>query len=170
MKPMDEEAEVRNDSADSSTKEQKVIIHRITGEVVKAYIGCDVRNGMASFFETSEHSASGIIPVRRVGMREWMPIEVREIKSIFLVKSFRGDPKRKALRFYRNGPALGNIWVEIQFKDNEILEGLIENSVQHLMGDGLLLTPSDPGSNNICMYVNKAAIANYRVLGVKALR
>ena len=51
-----------------------------------------------------------------------------------------------------------------------VVEGLVENSLQHLMGSGFLLRPSDPGSNNIYIYVNKLAIANYRVLGVRALR
>jgi len=36
------------------------------------------------------------------------------------------------------------------------------------MGDGFLLRPSDAESNNLLVYVNKSAISNYRVLGVRA--
>jgi hypothetical protein len=33
--------------------------------------------------------------------------------------------------------------VEITFKDNEILEGVIENSISHLTSEGFLLRPTD---------------------------
>jgi hypothetical protein len=86
------------------------------------------------------------------------------------VKSFAGNPQKKQLRFYKHGPEVAEIWVEIRFKDNEILEGLIDNSIEHLTGEGFLLHPSDVGSNNLAVYVNKAAIAEYRVLGVRGHR
>lgn len=93
-----------------------------------------------------------------------------DVKAVFFVKSFLGTPKKKHLRFYANGPAVGEIWAEIKFRDNEILEGLIENSVEHLAGEGFMVRPSDVEGNNLAVYVNKAAIAEFRVLGVRASR
>jgi hypothetical protein len=68
----------------------------------------------------------------------------------------------------QNGPSVGPIWAEIRFKDNEIIEAMIDNSAKHLSGDGFWFHPSDAGSNNLLVYVNKSAIANYRVLGIQA--
>jgi hypothetical protein len=167
---LDGERESEKDSRSGPKEERKVVIHLDGGKVIKGYIDFDGSNPI-EYFKASDPDASGAISVRSLDMKEpALSIRVREIKAIFVVKSFRGDQKRRGLRFYSNGPALGSVWAEIQFKDHEIIEGLIENSVQHLLGDGFLLKPSDPGSNNLCIYVNKAAIANYRVLGVKALR
>jgi hypothetical protein len=167
---LDGERENEKDSQCGPKEEHKVVIHLDGGKVIKGYIDFDGSNPIECF-KASDPDVSGAISVRSLDMKEPAPaIRVRDIKAIFVVKSFRGDQKRRGLRFYSNGPALGSIWAEIQFKDHEIIEGLIENSAQHLLGDGFLLKPSDPGSNNLCIYVNKAAIANYRVLGVKALR
>ena len=165
----DEQQEPGKLVVDSSKEEQKVVIHLETSEVIKGYIDHE-KDDLAAFFAGIDGDGLGVIPVRIPGAKEPTPIEVREIKAIFVVRSFRGDAKRNGLRFYSHGPAVGSIWVEIQFKDNEIVEGLVENSLHHLMGNGFFLRPSDPGSNNIYIYVNKVAIANYRVLGVRALR
>ncbi len=166
----DEQREPEKLVVGSSKEEQRVVIHLKTSEVIKGYIEPDEKDDLAAFFASIDGDGLGIVPVRIPGAKEPMPIQVREIKAIFVVRSFRGDAKRKGLRFYSHGPAVGSIWVEIQFTDNEIVEGLVENSLHHLMGNGFLLSPSDPGSNNIYIYVNKVAIANYRVLGVRALR
>jgi hypothetical protein len=165
----DEQQEPGELLVDSSKEEHKVVLHLKTCEVIKGNIDHG-KDDLAAFFTSISGDALGAIPVRIQGAKEPKPIEVREVKAIFVVKSFRGDAKRNGLRFYSHGPAVGSIWVEIQFKDNEIVEGLVENSLQHLMGNGFLLRPSDPGSNNIYIYVNKVAIASYRVLGVRALR
>jgi hypothetical protein len=165
-----EEHELDKNSEDSSKEELKVVIHLSTGEITKGYVEAGDKDNPTLCVKTADGRDCGAVSVRVLGVKETLPVQIRDVKSIFFVKSFRGDPKRKGLRFYNDGPAVGSIWVEIQFKDNEIIEGLIENSLQHLIGNGFLLKPSDPGSNNICIYVNKGAIASYRVLGVKALR
>jgi hypothetical protein len=167
---LDKGRELETDLVSIRKEEHKVVIHLDGGEVVKGYIDFN-RNDAIAYFKASNLDVPGAISVRSIDINESASaIRVQDIKAVFVVKSFRGDQKRRGLRYYSNGPAVGSIWAEIQFKDKEIIEGLIENSVQHLLGDGFLLKPSDPGSNNLYIYVNKAAIANYRVLGVKALR
>jgi len=152
-----------------SIHEQKIIINCGSGEVVKGYIELNGDIDSATFLDAIRGSP-GVLPVRTLGTKALIEIQLSQIKSAYFVKSFRGNPERKDLRFYSNGPAVGSIWVEIRFKDNEVLEGLIENSAQHLIGDGFFLRPSDLGGNNLAVYVNKAAIASYRVLGVRAHR
>ena len=59
---------------------------------------------------------------------------------------------------------------EVLFNDNEVIEGTIDNSVRHTLDHGTLLSPSDPNSNNLLVYANKAAVTNYKVLGVREYR
>ncbi len=153
----------------TSMTERKVVVKLRSGEVVKGYTtspGSDA----ASLFNDSSQNSGNAIRVRLVNSNAPIRIALSDVKAVFFVKSFRGDPKRKNLRFYTNGPAVGAIWAEIRFIDNEVIEATIENSVQHLMDDGLLLRPSDADSNNVLIYVNKSAITSYRVLGVRAHR
>ena len=93
-------------------------------------------------------------------------MERSKIKAIFFVSSFEGDRDHEPVRFYHSGPSPKLIWAEVAFHDGEIVEGFVQNSLHHLLGDGFFLTPSSPGGNNRLIYVNKAAIASYRVLGV----
>lgn len=151
-------------------KERKVVVKLRSGEVLKGYyIQTDVI-GAQDLFDASNQNSKLPITVRLLDSNALMQVALSDVKAVFFVKSFRGDPKRKGLRFYTNGPAVGTIWAEIRFTDNEIIEATIENSVQHLMGDGFLLHPSDADSNNILIYVSKSAIATYRVLGVRGHR
>jgi hypothetical protein len=151
------------------TGERKVVVKLCSGEVMKGYaIAPGV--GVADPFYDLKQNSKAALTVRLLDSNASEEIPLIDVKAVFFVRSFRGDPKRKGLRFYTNGPAVGTIWAEIRFTDNEVIEATIENSIHHLMGDGFLFHPSDGASNNELIYVNKAAIASYRVLGVRAHR
>jgi Family of unknown function (DUF6982) len=150
-----------------SPRRYKVVVNSGSGDVLNGYLETTEDLESAAFFARPA-GTKVVFAVKVAGAEVSKEIALSDIKSLFIVKSFKGDSTRRDLRFYANGPDLGSVWVEVQFKDNEIVEGLVENSVEHLIGEGLLLRPSDPGSNNLLIYVNKAAIAGYRVLGVRS--
>ena len=152
------------------SKGQKVVINLFSGDMIKGYLAKDDGVDLETPFRDSWGDGLRTITVKLRETDVAVEVALRDLKAVFFVKSFLGTPKKKNLRFYKNGPAVGEIWAEIRFKDNEILEGLIENSVSHLTGEGFLVYPSDIESNNLAAYVNKAAIAEYRVLGVRAYR
>lgn len=151
-------------------KEYKVVINLGPLGVIKGHITASNDLSMETLLEAAKTHSPPSVAVRSMETGAMVEVALSQIKAMFIVKSFRGNAKRKALRFYTNGPAVGGIWAEIEFKDSETIEGIVENSAQHLMGDGFVLHPSDSGSNNLVVYVNKVAIANYRVLGVRTLR
>jgi hypothetical protein len=148
----------------ASLKEHKIVVHLRTGSVFKGHISCGADPDPAAMFEDAEVSG---IDIRLLETAEWVHIPIDEVKAIFFVKSFRGDSKRKTLRFYTNGPDLGPIWAEIRFQDNEVLEGKIDNTARHLAGNGLVVHPTDADGNNLLVYVNKKAVRGYRVLGIR---
>jgi hypothetical protein len=165
--PEVEANETNNNGHAVSAKGHKVVINLGSGAVVKGYVACGADPDPTALFENTEVRE---IQVQLLETDEWASIPISEVKAIFFVKSFRGDSKRKALRFYTNGPDMGQIWAEIRFNDNEVLEGKVDNTVRHLVGDGFLVHPTDSGGNNVLMYVNKKAVQSYRVLGVRANR
>jgi len=169
-RPADEPIELHCTEDLRSMHEHKIIINSGSGEVIKGYVELSVDMDSLATVDVLSKAVFGVLPVKVLGTKTMVGIRLTDVKSAYFVKSFRGNPQRKDLRFYSNGPTVRSVWVEIRFKDNEILEGLIDNSVDHLLGEGFLLRPSDVECNNVAIYINKAAIAGYRVLGVRALR
>jgi hypothetical protein len=156
--------------AERTTIDHKVVIRLGSGEVIKGFFTVHADASLVAILDDSITSGSQSITVKTAQTHESISAAWSEIKSLFFVKSFRGDPTKKALRFYAKGPAVGEILAEIRFNDNEVIEGTIDNSAKHFVGAGVLLHPSDPNSNNLMVYANKAAITNYRVLGVRGYR
>jgi hypothetical protein len=57
--------------------------------------------------------------------------------------------------------------VRLQFRDGEVMEGIIYNSIRYLVDPGFFLLPTDPDSNNRLVYVRKSWLSDYRVLGMR---
>jgi hypothetical protein len=81
--------------------------------------------------------------------------------------SFEGDSDHKELNFHSRAPIVHGIWVRLQFRDGEVMEGIIYNSIRYLVDPGFFLLPTDPDSNNRLVYVRKSWLADYRVLGMR---
>lgn len=147
-----------------AVKKHQVTISRMDGVVIRGHIdsGAPV--------DPVEKSRSGFHEMLNTCVSEnGTPLDVDwpQVKAVFFVLSFEGNRDYRSVRFYSDGPEIKSIWVEIVFQDDEVIEGYISNSLHHLQDDGFFLIPSTPGSNNQLIYVNKAAIASYRVLGVR---
>src|SRR5215472_10595947 len=83
-----------------STQDQKIIIRFCSGEIMKGYVQLNPNVDPAALFDHYEGSAHRTISIRPVGSRTTVGVPWDGIKSVFLVRSFRGDPRRKDLRFY----------------------------------------------------------------------
>jgi hypothetical protein len=84
------------------------------------------------------------------------------------VKSFEGRKDYDEVKFFETHPPIEGLWVRLTFYDNETYEGVVRNSLHYLNSPGFFLKPPDPQSNNSVVYVVKAALVDFRVLGVKA--
>jgi hypothetical protein len=155
-----------NDSAESKGAEvirHKVVIAMQDGVLIKGYFCAEPPADLTLLAGNSDSHIHD-----RYISEDGTPLEANwtQVKAVFFVSSFDGDRKYQPLRFYSNGPAIKSIWVEIVFRDGEVIEGIVQNSIHHLKDDGFFLFPSTPGGNNLLIYVNKTAIADYRVLGI----
>jgi hypothetical protein len=96
-------------------------------------------------------------------------IAAKDVKAVFYVNSFEGDSNHKELNFHSRAPIVHGIWVRLQFRDGEVMEGIIYNSIRYLVDPGFFLLPTDPDSNNRLVYVRKSWLSDYRVLGMRRL-
>lgn len=138
--------------------------------MVKGYLETAVPTDLASLLQNPTRGFPTRLILQKDNGSGEHDIDVAQAKAIFFVRSFEGHNEKHPVRFYANGPAVHGIWVEVRFSDGEVVEGVIHNSIHHLVENGFLLSPSDPDSNNEVIYVLKSSISNYRVLGVRTVR
>jgi uncharacterized protein DUF6982 len=134
---------------------RKVIARKLDGQTIRGYL------------ETTRDLASTknitIVSLARKVTR----VPKVEMKALFFVRKFSGNKEYNEIKFFRTQPKIDGLWVRVSFYDDELLEGLIVNSSHFLLDDGFYLRPPDPHSNNRLIYVVKAALKDFSVLGVQ---
>lgn len=96
---------------------------------------------------------------------EHQPIALERIRTIYFVREFADnfEPERKA---FLSRPKLDGLWVRLRYKDNDTLEGIVQNDLLALLDNGLQITPPDLNSNTDRIFVPRTALAEVTVLGV----
>jgi hypothetical protein len=146
------------------------VVHLLQGSLEKGYLCLDDPASLEILSGNSSVPPKSMMETRferEDGTQ--IDLDWSAVKAVFFVSSFKGNSEHQPIRFYANGPCIESIWVEIVFRDGEVIEGCVQNSLRHLVDDVFFLYPSAPGSNNLLVYVNKASISSYRVLGVRML-
>lgn len=101
-------------------------------------------------------SASGSVAV----------IPYDEIRFICFVRDFdQGEPRRE-LRTFSSRPKTTGLWLRLQFRDGEIMDGVMSNNLLQMQSQGFTVIPPDPGYQNQKVFVPRAAVASIQVLGV----
>ncbi len=120
-----------------------------TNKVVVRYSDGRVLKGTTEDFFPNRPS----FHLRQVGATELQDILCKELKAVFFVKDFAGDPKRNEERGF--GRATIDISrgkkIAIRFKDGELVFGYTLTYMPDR--SGFFITPSDPSSNNMRIYV-----------------
>jgi hypothetical protein len=144
---------------------EKVVVHLADRKLLKGYM--DMADSMAGIGIVSNgHSAPEQIELELVS-GERARIDLRSAKALFFVKEFDGQPQYSDLRFFRRTPEFAGLWVRLRFHDDELAEGLVQNSLEFLLSRGFLMKPSDPRSNNRFIYALKSALTGFEVLGLR---
>src|SRR5690242_2094597 len=84
-------------------------------------------------------------------------VPMRQLKAVFFVRDLAGDPTHKDLRGFLDGPGetTRGRKIAVRFKDNELVCGYsLSYSPDR---PGFFVFPSDPGSNNLRIFVFTAA-------------
>jgi hypothetical protein len=123
----------------------KVVVRFADGRVVKGTTA-DFLPAKDSFHLTVATAPAGAKP---------MEIHMKELKALFLVKDFAGDPQRvERNEFDLSRPPAGRR-IKVVFKEGELLVG---TTTGYQPGrPGFFLVPADAGSNNERCYVVAAS-------------
>lgn len=90
-------------------------------------------------------------------------VSVDELKGLFIVRDFEGDPSRVDMsRFQPGAPVPYGQKLEVIFEDGEVLEGVSLNYDENAAGFFLLSPDSD--GNNERMFVVRSATTSVRRL------
>jgi len=132
---------------------KKVVVRKWDHVVVKGFVDS------ASYLRPS-----GIEMLDREGRAVVIPLP--EIKGVFFVREFEGDPQRSERKLFLSRPRMAGLWVQMTFKDHEVLEGLLPSNLVEFGPEGFLVTPADLYSNNLRIFVPRTALSKINVLGV----
>ena len=130
---------------------EKVVVRYTCGRVIKGFT--------QDFFP-----AKKIFHLTPVDNFSDEPIEVyiEDLKAIFMVQDFVGHRQYKERKKYYAGEKLSGQKVEVTFIDGEVLVG--STLGYDLKRQGFFISPADPKSNNIKVYVVSSSVERVRYL------
>ena len=128
-------------------KFDKVVVHS-KGCVIKGYIESQEWEELEGLLVQGIRHVPEVLRLRTSDDNTIQEVPVIEVKAVFFVKSFEGQGSRNDLNFFSNAPMVHGVWVQLQFKDGEIMEGIILNGMHHLTEPGFFVHPTDPDGNN----------------------
>ena len=88
-----------------------------------------------------------------------------EIKTISFVRDF-DSAGETARRVFQTRPKMEGLWVRLEFRDNDVMEGILSNNLLQLETYGFSVTPPDPYSNQQRIFIPRTALRAVEVLGV----
>ena len=142
---------------------KKVVVRSLEGEVSWCYL------------PQSGFAANGRVEALDISGRA-ITFDLSELKTVAYVKDFNlddsVDPERIGRRSFLGRPRGDGIWLKVEFRDGETLEGLVHfdgSFLDGLMEDrGFRMVPPDARSNTQMIFVPRAALAGVEVLGYVA--
>ncbi len=130
----------------------KVVVHFRDGKVLKGYTH--------DFFPHKDRFH--LFPADESN-RHGAEIFLKDLKAIFLVRDFAGNPEYVERKRYAKGEKPSGKKVEVTFEDGEVLVG--STLGYDRTRPGFFLLPVDPNSNNVRVIAVSPAVKQVRRLG-----
>jgi hypothetical protein len=159
---------VQDNKPPKVSRSEKVVIRTLDGPV-RGYLETRVWEDLEDLLHHAPLGPPEVFRVQRLDTGVVEDIPASNTKAVFFVKSFEGNDRHNELKFYTRAAIVQGIWVRIEFKDGEVIEGIVYNSIHYLVDPGFFLLPTDPGSNNKLVYIIKKGLKDCRVLGVRTI-
>ena len=129
----------------------KVVARYINGTVLKGFTQDFLPNKDRFHLHPAEKAAG-----------ESKEVLIKELKAIFFVQDFAGNPEYKERKMYTEGEKPTGRKVEVTFKDGEVLIG--STLGYDPSRPGFFVFPVDTNANNIRVFAVSSAIKNVRYL------
>ena len=89
-----------------------------------------------------------------------------EIKVVCFVRDFETAEHSQERKVFNTRPKTDGLWVRMELRDHEVLDGILSNNLLQLTPEGFTVTPPDAYSNNQKLFIPRAALSQLNVLGV----
>jgi hypothetical protein len=136
----------------SSASSKKVTVERFDREAVHGFAN-PISFGTGDELELL--SVAGAVQLLR-----WA-----EIRMVRFVREFQ-SAKTAERQAFLTRPKSSGLWVRMQFRDGDFLEGVMPNNLLLAEPAGFTVTPPDTTGNTQKVYVPKSALLGMQVLGV----
>jgi hypothetical protein len=123
--------------------------------VVRYADGRTVKGGTQDFFPNKPQFH--LLPAAAGPSDEAMMVRVKELKAVFFVKDFNGNPQYNEQKKFAEGGHHSGRKVEVTFVDGEVLVG--STMGYDPQRPGFFLFPADPETNNLRVFVVSAAVS-----------
>lgn len=108
--------------------------------------------------------AAGVEMLRPDGSHLTVPYE--QIKAVCFVRDLESGGVFGERRQYATRPKSAGLWVGLEFRDGDRLEGIIPNNLLQLEAFGFHLSPPEATGNAQRVFVPRQALREIQVLGV----
>jgi hypothetical protein len=135
--------------AASTTK--KAVVRRFEKETLSGYIN-----------PLSYLQLTGIELLSQQGNVTIIPYS--DVKMVSFVRDFDGS--EPARHVFQNRPKMEGLWVRLEYRDGEVMEGVMPNNLLLVETAGFSLIPPDPFGNTQRVFVPRTALRSVQVLGV----
>jgi len=130
----------------------KVVVHFADHRLVKGFT--------QDFFPNKQ--IFHLYPVDATEPKDSVEIMIRDLKAIFFVRDFQGNPKYRERKDFQEADSLQGRKVAVTFFDGEIMVGSTLGYDPNR--PGFFLFPVDPQSNNLRVFCVSKAVKDVRYL------
>ncbi len=130
----------------------KVVMRYADGRLIKGYT--------SDFFPNKP--LFHVRPIESEPADKGIEVSSKELKAVFFVKDFTGNPAYNEKKHFAEGRHSAGRKVEVTFADGEVIVGSTLGYDPNRLG--FFVTPSDPQSNNLRVFVISAAVSKFRYL------
>ncbi len=137
----------------SSSTTKKVYVRRFDGPVLEGYVN-----------PQTYRRPEGIEVLDRAA--QVVTLAEASVKGVYFVRDFDPDGESKQKTAFASRPKQDGLWVRLNFRDGDTLEGVVANDMLLMEPAGLTITPPDPNAHAQRVFVPRVALREVTVLGV----
>lgn len=147
-------------SADRATEHKHlVVVHKCNRSLLKGSFGWP---------ELPQHPAPlpplpAVFDIHDEATGTTSVVDLSDLKALLFVRNHKGDSYYEEVKFFSRSEA-PHVWVRVQMRDGEVIEGRTENNIALLLQPGFWLWPVDSFSNNLLVYIPKTSVAEFHVM------
>lgn len=93
-------------------------------------------------------------------------IPYADVKAVCFVRDFQSQTRDPEQKLFRARPRTEGLWVRMQYRDGETMEGLMPNNLLEMETPGFTVIPPNPNSNNQKLFIPRTALRAFHVLAV----